>query len=173
MEYGGRMMAVKKMLTALAFVLIPNVVFAGWNLQKEGPDVFGEKSAILSADFNRSSDAIVFKCNSSGNMSISWLIRVKDVEPAKLSGYILFMIKENDPQKITATLEAWNENYIGFSSSDVVSIKNILYELSNAAGVVRAGYIVTDVDVKDSAELSAYGSTSAIKGFIEHCGGKN
>lgn len=157
-------------ITTALLLLFPSVALAGWFVNTEGPDVFGEKSARLGGEISGGADALLFDCTSSGELSAKWLIRVNEVSsPRELDGVIILRADRGDPVKINGSLTAWNDKYVALVSTRLGEIVSALSVVSNAVREVQVGYILPEIDLKDSGNIPATGSTRSVKTFMSHC----
>ena len=135
----------------LAFV--PGLVSADWYIETNGPDVFGEKSAMLiGAPISNTDDAIRFDCTGDGKYSIMWLIRTGEpmFNVRSLTTNVLMKTDNGKASSVRTVLQAWNDEYIASRAENKPAIITMLKDISEASLVIDVGYVMPEIDNKIS-----------------------
>ena len=162
----------KYILIIICSLLPPSMASADWYVDITGPDVFGEKSAILSANFyGTENDHWRLECKSTGSFSLNWLIGtiepMPDVRP--LMGNIVMKANNGEPFSVSAKLKQWNNKFVSFATNNDPKVISMLKSASGAKIKIDIGYIIPEIDAKVSDSIGMSGSF-AINQFINHCG---
>ena len=156
----------------ILFCIVPTVSLANWYSLNDGPDVFGEKQSILMSDFQRGADTIRFECDSAGNYSLNWLIKMSPPPESvrDLVGHVLIKADTGEPRSVKVRLRSWNENYVALSADNDPAVLEVIRDIMAAYSKIDFGYVLPEIDSKVSNFTSASRSTSGAKGFLAHCG---
>ena len=163
-----------KLIIFILYILVflPSSSVAEWYLDINGPDVFGEKSASVTADFIGNTDLIRMQCKSNGDYSFSWLIKTNEPMPnvRSLTGDILMKGDMGASGQVSAKLLAWNEKYIALSSFNDPIIIKLLDGIASSQSKINFGYLIPEIDAKASGTSLAINANFATGKFKSHCG---
>ena len=154
------------------FCITPTISVANWYNLNDGPDVFGEKQSVLTSEFQRGSDSMRFECDSAGNYSLNWLIRMSPPPESvrDLIGHVLVKADTGEPRSVKVRLQSWNEKYVALSANNDPVVLEVVKDIMAAYSKIDFGYVLPEIDSKVSNFTSASRSTSGAKGFLAHCG---
>lgn len=159
-------------LVAGFLALIPSVAASDWYAETAGPDVFGEKSAMLiGSPISNTKDALRFDCTGDGKYSIMWMISTGEpmYDVRSLASNIVVKTDKGKASSVSTVTQAWNDDYIASRAENDPAIIAMLKDISEASSKIDVGYVVPDIDRKVSGSINAAGSTFGAKQFMEHC----
>ena len=169
-----RYITMKRLLVGF-LTLIPGIASADWYIDLKGPDVFGEKSAMLIGQFSNSKDGLRFDCTGDGQYSIMWMI--SSGEPMynvrSLTTNIVMKTDQAKALSVSAVLQSFNETYIAAKAENDPAIISMLTGIAEASVKIDVGYMMPEIGKKASGVIGATGSTSAVRQFKEQCGLNN
>jgi hypothetical protein len=155
--------------------LIPGIASADWYVESKGPDVFGEKSAMLLAKLSNSQDGLRFDCTGDGQYSMMWMISTGEpmYDVRALTTNIVMRTDQGKASSVSAVLQAFNDDYLAAKAENDPVIISMLTVIAEASVKIDVGYMMPEIDNKVSGVIGATGSTSAVRQFKEQCGLNN
>jgi len=144
--------------------------YAQWDVEVDGPDVFGETTVTVAAEFS-AKDFFFIRCATDGEFTVGWMY----LNEGEVRNVVVDMIVQNDtggPKargEFEAALRNWNDKVAIFEVTDKSDARQILDIISGAMNKIQFGVFAKELDVKISDSISALGSTSAVKLVKKHC----
>ncbi len=157
---------------AMSFFASP-AAYAQWTAQVSGPDVFGA-TKVVAVVANMSGDGLVVKCDSTGAITLGYLLPATEDELNQASSgetapgvRLLLKVGQGQPLKFSPTLTDWNDKYVGFvvtgPTPDLVTVIHAISAASAAVGVSGG----SGGNLSDS--FGTIGSTDAMNKVLSDC----
>ena len=168
----GRNMLSRRRGTMLAALLgcmcLPSICMAGWLVNTEGPDVFGD-TTVTAINPAANGTGLVFKCNQSDLLQIAYVEKSSDLDSgASIPATLIIQIGKDAPVSLAASVRKWNDTYAGVvaegRNADAISLVKALGSARDKLAVgIRIG------DSKHTASYDAARSADASRAMLKAC----
>ena len=144
---------------AIVLLSLQTATAIAWDAQVTGPDVFGATKVFASTGGIR--ENLIVQCDSDKLLFIALLFPKKEFEAVNETPATLFVqIDSDSPQKLTATLRSWNDNFAGIVVTDREVVARLVFGIEGSKQIVKVGYDI--FGVRDSMEFSSRGSKNGL-----------